>query len=766
MAVQALDKERRKTHRTMLYRYPLTGEIASTPMHTLSFDSICVFGVIGELAVIVHPTMAAVTASEDIPAMEIGHSLLDDASTIKSDAETTQATEDTYPFRHESDHMFMEHKQQRSSTSYSEHSRVDSNIKNNNATCVQHGEVGGTMNTSKGQSKIVNPSVNMGSMYEETSFPPNKLSPLEEKFSKEEEGSREPCEPPLSHQKHEENSAEMLVEQSQSWKVGEATSDQSKTDDHGGNGYGCEMIIETPALIRQTKKKAGDCFNSMLHLHETTQQSDTRVDTESAPSLGVYSSLQLVARVLGDGIDEVLVKLFNVRDIACSDKKKQTHPNYAISVNESLTNDYNHVLEAAVKSKHTMKRFKNKVKKNLKVLEENNELAEQASPEVILVPLTPKGTYAEEWEEKQEPMPHQIHEVHGEHSDIRDELDQILSDVYREPPSRHTQHTVPHDSLAKIKRSLYADLLDKCESTSFASSIDSNINRDKNERVNLGGSLTAPVAISLDKTAMDRDTIDKMGHALENLSPSDEWTKDVNLSALHQKVVQHSVTTKLHPILARPSQNTESPRNEIDANDKDVDNDDNDENNDDDKSTSDVRLSSLYGQHVVKLINKNLDSTNRSEFIDLSHLNAVEDDQFLEDRTPESLVRRSCDSKTAIVVEAANPAFDFETNRAEPLCEDEAFAVVDEIDITLNKRREKLRKMMEDLSQIMDEAVNGKKTPETRQDVVDVEERYTNKEVRVVLSSEMRATEHAAIQPIDLTQYIEPIDLTLYEECF
>jgi hypothetical protein len=681
----------------------------------------------------------------------MGRSIFDDTSTIKSDADSTLATEDTYPLRHESDIMLVHHK----STSHSEHSRVytDEEEEENNGNDNHHqqnsvddDEDDDDRSWENSKRKVGNEgsSVNTGSTYEETPFLPRKHSRVpraEQRIAEEQEPEEQSKSADLV-----EVAQQQTVQDTQSWDVPEITGTQSKTDDHGGNGYAFEMILETQNMFQQAKTKAGDCLKSVFH----SNQEGARTPSEaSAAHSGICGSLQNVVSACGDRIDGVLIKFFNAPESGHHDAQKQ-----AVSVNDSLTNDYNHVLQAAVKSEHDSKRSKNKKKKSRKTIDEYQE----QSPAIVDTFLVPIGENGNDLVKSESDQIHAVaHDGQEEHSDIRDDLDDVLAETYDEfgAAMRLIKHDGSHDSMTKFQASIYANFVEKRESTSTASSIVSDTKCDQNAPERDGGSDSESVARVLEKyfqkpTRLEEERI-QMGASSHN---ENESASDLSWSAMHQKHVQKI----LHKNNPQPSQ---------DKTDDTFNHDD-----DDGDSVGDMRLSTLHGKHVVNLINKNLDATNRTEYVDLSHLDADagDDDELLllDHYKLHSLAGRLWRNKSnRMVAEDESTGFDFDETDAAADHSSYDSSFVDEIDATLHKRKEKLRKMMDDLSQTMDAAVNGKKTLEKRQDVVSLEQE------RGVVDSEVRTDVISVIdvlpeqvEPIDLTQYTEPIDLTLYEECY
>ncbi|KAG7336955.1 hypothetical protein IV203_017728 [Nitzschia inconspicua] len=122
-----------------------------------------------------------------LTAME--RSLVDDASTTKSDADTTLATEDTYPLKHESDMMLVQQKSTNTAaSSHSENLRVytddeDDEEAVNDDQSHYHMEDDHSNNddnlswdASKRPTLNGGSSINTGSTYEETPFLSQKYS--------------------------------------------------------------------------------------------------------------------------------------------------------------------------------------------------------------------------------------------------------------------------------------------------------------------------------------------------------------------------------------------------------------------------------------------------------------------------------------------------------------------------------------------------------------------------------------------------------------
>lgn len=666
-------------------------------------------------------SMAATQAMTAI----MGRSLVDDTSTIKSDADTTLATEDTYPLKHESDMMLTQRRSSaNSNASHSEDSRLYTD-EDDDETSIQQQQ----------QSKLLEDedatdderswefshqhrmnegsSANTGSTYDEAPFlQDRKYAPLEQKTDEERE----------LEQQYEQQGEDMLIKKDDSWKnIPLVASAPSQTDDHGDNGYACEMIFETQNVMQRAKTKAGDCFRNTFQQHSKTEQETTVTPKEEGSSVGICYPFQYAIGACGDAVDGLLIKLFDVSGTTSDDPKN------AVSVSESLINDRNHVLQAPIRSEYTMKRSETKKKTS------HRDTAEDVD--------TP---HASSTENSMNGMARDIsQDDRDEHSDIRDDDDEILledADYDEYGFSHPVHHSTSNDSMPPSKASIYQDSEDKRESTSVASSINSDVKREKIDAGRESESDTDSVARVLDKYIRSPEVVDDHRIQVPSLDQEDDASQsDVSFAAMHQKHVQR--------LLQKTSTS------------KHAESTDDDSGVGDDNSVGNVRVSSLYGKHVVNLINKNLDATNRSKFIDLSQVDAGDEDELLDTDTLKSLAmgrswhRKPNTNKTT--------AFDFDVNPVmEPSWHESS--IIDEIDVTLHKRKEKLRKMMEDLSQTMENAVIGKATTEKRQDIIDVEaERGIDTADRIIHIPSQNEEEL-----IDLTQYTAPIDLTQYEECY
>jgi hypothetical protein len=638
-------------------------------------------------------------ATSQVATVSTGRSLLDDVSTINnaSDAEETLATEDTFALRHESDNMFPERQ--------SEHSRLltDDDQSFNTWSTKRLGYGGSSVNT--------------GSTYEETPFL-TRVAGSSQPLQKVPE--QQPINQTFEHQVEDEQ--EGITD-----TVKLVQSDDSRAN--GSDGYACEMIFETQAMLQKAKDKVGTCFMGLFH-------KDTKRGRSGSSSL-VISTVNGVLGAAGDKIDRVLIKLFDVPN-----PDFDANPKYAVSVNESLTNDYRYVLEAAVKSTSYPKRSRhNRSKKETKpdtsVSSSSRSSSNAPNPETFLVPI-----YSDSQSEcgaSEEKV------VEEEHSDIRDDLDEVLSDNY--VPS--IEQTGTHDSVAQFKESLYGELMDKRESTSTASSIDSDAMREKSlVGQRKSGSDTESVARVLDRymqgSSLARRSTNKNQSEFGDLADKEASDDQVSFSELHQSHVKELIQ-KNQVIQSIPQ--TESAVVHMAYDD------------------DEISFSALHRRHVVDLINKNITATNRSSFVDLSSVDPLMDDN---DETVLSLNARPRDTKTTSPA-ASNAGREWNSSTLEVSAEVEAtesierswhgssFAEVDEIDTKLNMRREKLRKMMNELNKSLGKAEKAM-IMEQREGDVD-EHRDGQSEDRAILVPEIYDAE------VSLGA-AKPIDLTLYDECF
>ncbi|KAL3902265.1 MAG: hypothetical protein SGILL_010883 [Bacillariaceae sp.] len=182
----------------------------------------------------------------------------------------------------------------------------------------------------------------------------------------------------------------------------------------------------------------------------------------------------------------------------------------------------------------------------------------------------------------------------------------------------------------------------------------------------------------------------------------------------------------------------------------------------------DVSFSALHKRHVVDLINRNITATNRSNFVDLSSIDAVMNDQ---DRSESTLTTEVAGSKThSKAVSTAGRSWHTSTVAKSTFVEkaqstehswhNSSFAEVDEIDKTLNMRRQKLRKMMNDLNVSLGKAEEA--IVAERREGISSTQRDGHVEERTILVLETSNAESSPRPPSPF----KPIDLTLYDECF
>ncbi|KAL3902603.1 MAG: hypothetical protein SGARI_005755, partial [Bacillariaceae sp.] len=168
-------------------------------------------------------------------------------------------------------------------------------------------------------------SVNTGSTYEETPFLP-RVEESPEPLPKVPE--QQTLESPSEQQEEGQEEATDTI------KLVESEDSRGNDDD----GYACEMIFETQAMLRQAKEKASSCFADLFQKESKQRDQPEASDVALATVNGVLDAAS-------DGVDRVLITLFNVPN-----PNVDASPKYAVSVNDSLTNDYPYVFDAAVKS--------------------------------------------------------------------------------------------------------------------------------------------------------------------------------------------------------------------------------------------------------------------------------------------------------------------------------------------------------------------------------------------------------------------------------
>ncbi|KAL3923740.1 MAG: hypothetical protein SGILL_001478 [Bacillariaceae sp.] len=626
------------------------------------------------------------------------YSLLDDVSTIKSDTDNeTLATEDTFPLKHESDNMFPDRP--------SEHSRLlTDDDRSFNTWSTKRSQRGGS-------------SVNTGSTYEETPFLPRE--PLQQVPEQDDPGKK-----------------------------------SAESEPHP-TGYAFEMFFETRTMLEEAKTTAGNFITGLFNDKAKSQeQREERQD----PDPELLTSVNGMLGAASDSIDKALLKIFDVRSPDGNKNQK-----YAVSVNQSLTNDYRHVFDAAVGSTSYPTRPYLKPKKEVKpdrsesssTRSQVNQTFNTPAPESFIAPVNCESRSVEDSpdeikavdeptaesksmeyshsegnynledsnsesksmddspEDSKESVEEEHSDIRDDPSDVRDDLDEVLSDSY----VPDLQSTDTQDSIAKFKESLYAGMMDKRESNSTASSIDSDAKKeDSATEKELGGSDTESVARVLDKYMK--------GSSLVPLCSGE------NLQA---KIVSEPDFVDL------------------------VDEDSCD--------GAQVGLSVLHKRHVVDLINRNLTATNRSNFIDLSSIDPtakVDEEQKESTSAPtwphdshRNSTRRSGHTSSAAKCTSVQKAED-----AEQPWHSSAFAEVEEIDNTLNMRREKLRKMMRDLDLSLDKAQQAF-VSESREGTAGTL-RDVESENRALMATD---TSNSTMLPKP-TSLDQPIDLTLYDECF
>ena len=182
-----------------------------------------------------------------------GRSLFDDTSAHNhnaSDASETIATESTYPLRHESDVMFPSQRP-------SEHSRL----------LTDDDQSFNTWSTKRDQ-RLGNggSSVNTGSTYEETPFLP-RVEESPEPLQQVPE--QQAMDPPPSELPEEEPTDTITLVQSEDSKG------------NNGDGYACEMIFETQAMLQQAKTKATSCFNDLFHKKDGSMKQRDQPETSA-----------------------------------------------------------------------------------------------------------------------------------------------------------------------------------------------------------------------------------------------------------------------------------------------------------------------------------------------------------------------------------------------------------------------------------------------------------------------------------------------------
>jgi hypothetical protein len=221
----------------------------------------------------------------------IGKSLVDDVSTVNynSDGETFASEVDPMSLRHESDLLVLERA--------SEHSRI---LTDDDASeVVWVGTAGNLRSLVDGAS-----SVNTGSTYDEMPF----LATYDNRT---------------------------ILQREPSWN----NPDRILAPSHSAeDGYACEMLSETRAMIFQAKSSL-DEYDADRFCRGHKQQSKNTAGK-------ILGGMQAAFSACNDQLDAVLIRIFNVPV-----NEVETRPSYVVSLDESLTEDLRTFSDALVANK-------------------------------------------------------------------------------------------------------------------------------------------------------------------------------------------------------------------------------------------------------------------------------------------------------------------------------------------------------------------------------------------------------------------------------
>ncbi len=633
----------------------------------------------------------------------VGRSLLDDTSTINnaSDADETLTTEDTYPLRHESE-MILDRP--------SEHSGL---LTDDDGSC-------NTWNRETDQQNASVPdggsSVNTGSTYEETPF----LSRVDLRAQKEQH---------LEDQESEEQKE--ALRESQSWKSMDGVSGHSKTNDQD-QGYALEMIFDTQTIMHETKTRVCDSINNFFN-------EDAKRKREQSASAAV-SSIHKAIHDCGDRIDAILIKLFNVPT-----GEVESHPSNRVAVNESWT-DCKYVLDTVITSESSATRS------NVRNTEEKMETSRD-TPTVgtflIPVPFMAEIPFMAESSNVASGSADDEELEQNDNSAIKDDLDEVLAERIDEVASSpwFGISQVEKADAHNFKEYFHPNVIEKRASSSTASSIHSEAKREKTVMESKKEIDTEFVARVLDRFVMTSTNTPKQKPAIhrspfplmvlnEKVSGS-----DVSVSVMHRK--------QLPDVMGgEPGAQVQQSLNDLSGFD--------------DESIGATSISTLHKKHLVDLINRNRNATNRSDFLDLSDIDLITGKMGNNSRSSDWDRDLTISSLTTSRETGSNAgrswhnrvrihSTDVRNAAPERSRYGTVFPEMDEIDLNLNRRRAKLREMMQDLT----DKVNVLESREESNDV-DTE---TRNERRTALYLETLPANRSEIEE-------NTIDLTLYDECY